>query len=60
MNTLKLTVTGLLLVLTMEVRPQTTHAPDSAAPDLDWIAGHWCLDDGKQSVEEHWLPARGG
>jgi hypothetical protein len=65
MNTLNLTMTGLLLLLTMDARPQSpatpdVATPDPAKPDLDWIAGHWCLDDGTQSVEEHWLPARGG
>jgi hypothetical protein len=29
-------------------------------PDLSWLAGAWCHDDGKRSVEEHWLTERGG
>ncbi|MEX2122747.1 MAG: DUF6265 family protein [Woeseia sp.] len=32
-------------------------APD---PSLDWLAGHWCADTGEESVEEFWLPPRGG
>jgi hypothetical protein len=31
-----------------------------AEPDLSWLAGAWCNDDGKRSVEEHWLAERGG
>lgn len=29
-------------------------------PDLDWLAGAWCTDDGKLTSEEHWLSQRGG
>lgn len=29
-------------------------------PSLDWIAGHWCVDLGKVTVEELWLPPHGG
>ena len=28
--------------------------------NLDWLAGHWCAQDGDRSSEEFWLPARGG
>lgn len=33
-----------------------------AAPNqpLDWIAGHWCVDLGEDTVEELWLPPHGG
>ena len=55
MNKFTLTAAAVLLVLTMQAHPQT-----SPSPDLDWIAGHWCLARGTESVEEHWLPARGG
>jgi len=55
MNKFTMTAAGVLLVFTMQAHPQT-----SPSPDLDWIAGHWCLDKGTESVEEHWLPARGG
>lgn len=27
---------------------------------LDWMAGHWCTDSEGKSVEEIWLPPRGG
>ena len=55
MNTNKPTLAGLLLVATMQAHPQTT-----AAPELDWIAGHWCQRSGDEVIEEHWLPASGG
>lgn len=29
-------------------------------PTLDWIAGHWCADLGKEHIEEFWLPPHGG
>jgi hypothetical protein len=29
-------------------------------PDLSWLAGAWCHDDRKRSIEEHWLAERGG
>jgi hypothetical protein len=32
----------------------------AAPPDLSWLAGAWCNDDGKRSLEEHWLAERGG
>jgi Domain of unknown function (DUF6265) len=28
--------------------------------DLAWLAGHWQSKDGKTTVEEVWLPSRGG
>lgn len=55
MNKLKPTMAGLLLALTAGAQPQT-----ASAPDLDWIAGHWCQETGSKFVEEYWLPARGG
>lgn len=27
---------------------------------IDWIAGHWCVDLGENTVEELWLPPHGG
>ena len=33
-------------------------AGSAAAPD--WIAGHWCAALGRDTVEEFWLPPRGG
>jgi Domain of unknown function (DUF6265) len=65
MNKIKLTVMGLLLAPVMEAHPQTTPvtAPELAtalATELDWIAGHWCMDKGTEHIEEQWLPARGG
>ena len=29
-------------------------------PDLSWLAGAWCGEQGAKSTEEHWLPERGG
>lgn len=34
--------------------------PAAGTPDLDWLAGYWCAQDGGRSSEEYWLPARGG
>ncbi len=30
------------------------------APSLDWIAGHWCMEDGAVAIDELWLPPHGG
>jgi hypothetical protein len=30
------------------------------APELGWLAGHWCQQKGDELVEEHWLPPLGG
>jgi hypothetical protein len=35
------------------------HASAQDAPDLDWLAGHWCGTQGENRIEELWL-ARGG
>jgi ketosteroid isomerase-like protein len=49
--------------------PLALAAPDSVSvtggvlqgnQPLDWMAGHWCTDSGGNSVEEVWLPPRGG
>ena len=50
----KVTVIAALLLL-------IGSAPAAALnPSLDWIAGHWCVDRGEDSVEELWLPPHGG
>ena len=33
---------------------------EDANPSLDWMAGHWCVDMGGDTVEELWLPPHGG
>jgi hypothetical protein len=30
------------------------------APDLGWMAGHWCSEEGGRRVDELWLPPVGG
>jgi len=52
---MKVTIIPALLVLLVS---PTLPARDK--PDLGWLAGHWCADDGGTSTEEHWLPERGG
>lgn len=32
----------------------------AAAGELDWLAGHWCGQNGRTFNEETWLPERGG
>jgi hypothetical protein len=27
---------------------------------LDWLAGHWCLEQQGKFIEEYWAPPRGG
>jgi hypothetical protein len=31
-----------------------------ASPDLGWLAGHWCSDEGGRRVDEVWLDGAGG
>lgn len=52
---MKVAIIPALLALLMS---PTSPARDK--PDLGWLAGHWCADDGETSTEEHWLPERGG
>lgn len=35
-------------------------ALSAAQPDLDWLAGAWCEERPRLSIEEHWLPMKGG
>ena len=50
----KVTVIAALLLL-------IGFAPAAALnPTLDWIAGHWCVDLGEDTIEELWLPPHGG
>jgi hypothetical protein len=30
-----------------------------AAPDLDWLAGHWCSEQGDRRIDEVWLAGSG-
>ncbi|MBA2077296.1 hypothetical protein PCA_02060 [Rhodanobacter sp. PCA2] len=32
----------------------------AAAPELDWLAGHWCGGTANRQIEEVWLPEGGG
>lgn len=29
-------------------------------PDLEWLAGHWCIEDGDRRVDEVWLSGAAG
>jgi hypothetical protein len=35
-------------------------AAPASAGDLDWLAGHWCGQQGKTFSEETWMAPRGG
>lgn len=35
-------------------------AASALASDLDWLAGHWCGEQGKTFSEETWMAPRGG
>jgi hypothetical protein len=32
----------------------------AASPDLGWLAGHWCSEEGDRRVDEVWLAGAGG
>jgi len=54
-----LAVLGTLAVLSLSAGVALPASAPSPS-DLDWMAGHWCSDEGQEHIEEHWLPARGG
>lgn len=35
-------------------------AGEDAQTDLGWLSGHWCGGDDGETIEESWLPPRGG
>jgi ketosteroid isomerase-like protein len=51
----------LILVLMSATLAQAAMSEDNKSTEsLHWLAGHWCTDQGEASVEEIWLPPRGG
>lgn len=50
----------LALSLLLTCSASAANPPAAASPDLDWLAGQWCLESGDKLIEEHWLPAKGG
>ncbi|MGH8178831.1 MAG: DUF6265 family protein [Steroidobacter sp.] len=52
MRTLRLGLLGVVLF--------SVTAMGDDKPDLDWLAGAWCGGEHGVSIEEHWLPERGG
>lgn len=55
MRTLKLLALGTLAACTAGA----SAAESPAAPDFDWLSGHWCAESGGELIEEHWLSAQG-
>lgn len=50
---------GILMAVTL-APPVMGESHSTVATPLDWMAGHWCTDSGGQTIEEVWLPPRGG
>jgi hypothetical protein len=48
-----------MLAVTIAAGAAQAETPD-AAPDLGWLAGHWCSEDGDRRVDEVWLGDAGG
>jgi hypothetical protein len=51
---------GFLIATTLTSLLLSSASAAAASPSLDWIAGHWCVDLGGDTVEELWLPPHGG
>jgi len=49
-----------LVLITATLAPSVMGEDNVPTQPLDWMAGHWCTDSGGKSVEEIWLPPRGG
>jgi hypothetical protein len=58
MNQLTRVIGAALFVCVVNYTAVAAEKP--ATPNLDWIAGYWCLEDQGERTEEFWLPARGG
>jgi ketosteroid isomerase-like protein len=51
----------LILVLMSAALAQSAMSEGNTPTEsLHWMAGHWCTDQGEASIEEIWLPPRGG
>lgn len=51
---------AVLVLISAALAPSVIGDDNVPAQPLDWMAGHWCTDSGGRSVEEIWLPPRGG
>ncbi len=61
MRTLKLWTLGMLACCTVAASPDKPLDKGVAEiARLGWLAGHWCLEQDGQFIEEYWLPPRGG
>jgi hypothetical protein len=38
----------------------TAAVANQASPRHDWLSGRWCAAQGSETIEETWLPPRGG
>lgn len=52
---------NIILVLMAVILASSVMGEDKApTQSLDWMAGNWCAESSGTSVEEVWLPPRGG
>lgn len=51
---------GLMVAATLVASLTGSAKAEVVNPSLDWMAGHWCVDLGGDTVEELWLPPHGG
>ncbi len=61
MRAINLWTLGMLACCALASSPD--QAPDKGIAEIDklgWLAGHWCLEQDGQFIEEYWLPPRGG
>lgn len=51
-----------LLYLLANISAAGAQVPDDQRQpaSLDWLAGHWCMQDANRLIEEFWLPEAGG
>jgi hypothetical protein len=49
-----------LIVAAAVVMGSTGSNANPGAPDLGWLAGHWCSEEGDRRVDEVWLAGAGG
>lgn len=48
------------LVLALTVTLAAVAGPADESAELGWLSGRWCAESGGETVEEVWLPPRGG
>lgn len=49
-----------IILMAVTLAPSVMGEDSAPTQPLDWMTGHWCTDSGGKSVEETWLPPRGG